>query len=169
MTYLIALAAMVLVPVLLIAGLSVNGAIAFMSLCVGSVLVSYTSADVNSVFSSFSPHNTLLTNQWVQIGLLSVPFVLTILFTRASVHGGKRLTNLLPALASGLLFALLLTPLLSAGVQRHIEAQSAWHQLSDLQTSVVLGGAAFSLLFLLFTNRTRGGHEGKKHHGKHKI
>jgi hypothetical protein len=37
-----------------------------------------------------------------------------------------------------------------------------------LQTSVILGGALFSLIFLLFTHRTRHDDEGKKKkHGKH--
>jgi zinc transporter ZupT len=169
MTYLIALAVLALLPVAAIVGLKVNGAIAFMSLCLGSVLVTYTSSDVDSVFTSFSSSkNTLATNQWVQLGLLVVPFLLTILFTRGSVKGSKKVTNVLPALASGLLFALLVVPLLSASLQHHIERQAVWHQLSNAQTGVILGGALFSLVFLLFTHRTRGHDEegGKKKHGK---
>jgi membrane protease YdiL (CAAX protease family) len=164
MTYLIALAALALVPVLMILSLRVNGAIAFMGLCVGSTLISYTSSDVDAVFTSFSAKdNELNTNQWVQLGLLVVPFLLTILFTKGSLHGHKRFTNLLPALASGLLFALLVIPLLPSGVQHQIQHQNAWRQLSNAQTAVVLGGAAFSLVFLLFTHRTRGIPEPKKH------
>lgn len=165
MTYLIVLAILALLPVIAIVALRVNGAIAFMSLCVGSVLIAYTSPDVTAVVSSFNPRHTLEANQWVRLGLLIAPFLLTILFTRGSVHGGKRYTNVLPALASGLLFALLIIPLLSSGLQHHIESQHAWQQLSNAQTAVVLGGAAFSLVFLLFTHRTRGGEDKK--HGKH--
>lgn len=167
MTYLVLLAALALVPVLAILLLRVNGAIAFMSLCVGSVLIAYTSSDVTSVVSSLNPQHTLQANQWVQLGLLVIPFLLTILFTRGSVRGGKRYTNLLPALASGLLFALLITPLFSAGLQHHIEQQEIWRHLSSAQTAVVLGGAAFSLLFLLFTHRTRKSDEPGKKHAKH--
>jgi len=155
---------MVLVPVLVITLLRVNAAIAFMSLCLGSVLVAYVSSDVSGVFTSFSAkHDTLGTNQWIQLGLLLVPFVLTLLFTRASVRGSKRFINILPALAAGLLVALLLVPLLPADVQRHVHHLAAWRQLSNLQTSVILAGAAFSLLFLLFTHRPRGDEEGGKH------
>ena len=171
MTYLIVLAALALVPVLLITLLRVNGAIAFMSLCLGSVLVTYPSGDVTSVFGSFSAsHNTLTTNQWVHVALLIVPFLLTILFTRGSVKGGKKITNALPALATGLLLALLVVPLLPADIQRQVHSQPAWHQLDSAQTGVILGGALFSLVFLLFTHRTKhGDEEGKKHkkHGKH--
>jgi hypothetical protein len=168
MTYLIVLAALALVPVLLITLLRVNGAIAFMSLCLGSVLVTYTSSDVDTVFTSFQKHNALVTNQWVQLALLVLPFLLTILFTRASVKGAKQVTNVLPALATGLLVALLTVPLLPAELQRNIHSTEAWHQLSSLQTAVILGGAFFSLVFLLFTHRTRHNEEGKKKkHGKH--
>ena len=159
------LAALALLPVLAIVLLRVNGAIAFMSLCVGSVLVTYVSGDINDMFTSFAAKGALSANQWVQLGLLVVPFILTILFTRGSVSGSKRFTNVLPALASGMLFALLLVPLLSANVQRHIKHLSVWHQLNAMQTSVILGGAAFSLLFLLLTHR-KSGDEGKKG-GKH--
>ena len=168
MTYLLVLAALALLPLLAIVLLRVNGAIAFMSLCLGSVLVAYTSSDVEGVFNSFSSSkNTLSTNQWVQLGLLVVPFLLTILFTRSSVSGSKKITNVLPALASGLLFALLVVPLLSASLQRHIQHQAVWHQLSNAQTAVILGGALFSLVFLLFTHRKRSHEEGSKKHGKH--
>lgn len=162
MTYLIVLAALALVPVLLVTLLRVNGAIAFMSLCLGSVLVTYTSSDVDTVFTTFTNQHALVTNQWVQLALLVIPFLLTILFTSGSVKGGKTVTNVLPALATGLLFALLTVPLLPADLQRNIHSTNAWHQLDDLQTSVILGGALFSLVFLLFTHRHKHDDEHKK-------
>lgn len=168
MTYLIVLGALAVVPVLLITLLRVNAAIAFMSLCLGSVLVTYTSGDVTSVFGSFSAsHNSLTTNQWVQVALLLIPFLLTILFTRGSVKGAKKVTNVLPAIATGLLCALLVVPLLPADIQHQIHHQQIWTQLSNAQTAVILGGALFSLVFLLFTHRTKHEDEGKKKHSKH--
>ena len=163
MTYLVILAALALVPVVLITLLRVNGAIAFMSLCLGSVLVRYTVSDVSSIASGLSSKISPGLNQWASLVLLVLPFVVTILFTRKSVAGNKQLTNFLPAIASGLLFALLVTPLLGGSLQIHIEGQPLWRTLSDLQTGVLLGGAFFSLVFILFTHR--GHHDGgdKKH------
>jgi len=166
MTYLFILLGLALLPVLAIVLLRVNGAIAFMSLCTGSVLATYVSPDVNDIFTSFAAKGTLSTNQWVQLGLITVPLLLAVLFTRGSVKGHKRFTNVLPALATGMLFALLIVPHLSAGVQRQIHHLSAWHQLDSLQTAVILGGAAFSLLFVLLTHRGHHDEDGK-HHGKH--
>ena len=164
-TYLAVLAALVLVPVLVVMLLRVNGAIAFMSLCLGSVLVTYTSGDITSVFGSFSAsHNQLTTNQWVQLALLVVPFLLTLWFTRGNVKGGKGVINVIPAAATGTLFALLLVPLLPADTQHHIHKLSAWHQLDNAQTAVILGGTFFSLVFLLITHRKKHDEEGKKKH-----
>jgi hypothetical protein len=167
MAYLVILAALALVPALAVILLRVNGAIAFMSLCLGSVLVTYTSSDVDTVFTNIANKNALVTNQWVQLSLLVVPFLLTLLFTRRSVKGSKNVTNVFPALATGLLCALLVVPLLPAEIQRQVHHQAAWEQLSNLQTGVILGGALFSLIFLLFTHRRKHDEEDKKKHGKH--
>lgn len=161
---LVVLAAIALVPVLAIILLRVNGAIAFMSLCLGSVLVTYTASDVDSVASSLLDKGALSINQWTQLTLLIMPLLLSILFTRGSVKGVKSIINILPAAATGLLCAILVVPLLSANLQRGVQSLSFWRQLSNAQTAVILGGALFSLMFLLFTHRKRkgGDEEGKK-------
>ncbi len=162
MTNLAILATIAVLPALAILLLCVNGAIAFMSLCLGSVLVTYTSSDVDTVFTAFTNKDALATNQGVQLALLLAPFLLTILFTRGSVKGAKNVVNLFPALATGLLCALLVVPLLPAATQRQVQHLSMWHQLSNAQTAVILAGAVFSLVFLLFTHRKRHGEdEGK--------
>ena len=171
MTPLVILAALAATPALAILVLRVNGAIAFMSLCLGSVLVTYTSSDVDTVFTSFANKDALATNQWVQLALLVVPFLLTILFTRRSVKRGlKSAVNILPALTTGLLCVLFVVPLLPSGLQHQLQSENAWRQVSNAQTGVILGGAAFSLVFLLLTHRKRKSgdeEEGKKKHGKH--
>jgi hypothetical protein len=166
MTHLVMLAALAVVPLLAILLLRVNGAIAFMSLCLGSVLVTYTSSDVTDVLGGFSASKNLSTNQWAQVVLLIAPFLLTVLFTRGSVKGAKSITNILPAAATGLLCALLVVPLLPAGLQGQLNTQTAWQQLNNAQTAIILGGALFSLTFLLFTHRRKHEEEGKKRHHK---
>jgi zinc transporter ZupT len=167
-TYLAVLGALALVPALAILVLRVNGAIAFMSVCLGSVLVTYTSNDVDTVFTKFASKEALVTGQWTRLALLVAPFLLTILFTRGSVKGAKKFINILPAVATGLLGALLAVPLLPKHLQQQVHEQTAWHQLSNAQTAVILGGALFSLLFLLFTHRRRKSEEDGKKKGKHK-
>jgi uncharacterized membrane protein len=163
MTYLIVLIALAVVPLLAIVLLRVNAAIAFMSLALGSLLVAYAAPDINTIFGGFSAGNQHDKYQWVNLGLLILPFLLTILFTRKSIKGSKQWLNMLPALASGLLFALLVVPLLPTDVQKEIHTTMMWKQLDNLQTAVVLGGAAFTLLFLLVTHRKKHDDEDKKH------
>lgn len=166
MTYLLVLAALALLPIILIVVLKVNAAIAFLSLCLGSVLVTVASVDVTTFVAALTPQKTPVITQWVNLGLLTIPFGLSIIFTRRSVHGNKQLTNFLPAVASGLLYAILVIPLLSRALQQHLKSQTAWQQLSNLETTILIAGATFSLLFLLITHR---GHRkaAEEKHSKH--
>lgn len=165
MTSLIVLGALALLPVILIVVLRVNAAIAFMSLCLGSVLVTYTAGDTVSIASGLSSNPGDETTRWVSLVLLIVPFILAALFTRKNVHGGGRhVLNFIPALATGVLLALLVTPLLGGGLQQNVQGNELWRTFSNLQTAVLLGGAFFSLLFLLITHRHHGSEEK---HAKH--
>jgi len=167
MTHLVIFAALATVPLLAIVLLRVNGAIAFMSLCLGSVLVTYTSSDVDSVVSGLEGKHAAHLEPWVQVALFVLPLLLSLLFTRGSVKGSKSLLNVLPAAATGLLCALLIVPLLPLALRQEIHQQAVWRQLNDAQTAIILGGAVFSLMFLLFTHRRKkSDEEGKK--GKHK-
>jgi hypothetical protein len=165
MANLIILALLVIVPVLLVMLLRANAAITFMGLCVGSVLVTYTTEDVTSIASGLSSHPGATITRWVQLLLLTLPFLLTCWFTRHSVKGSRQLFNLLPALAGGLLFTLLVVPLLAPSLQHALEHQTLWHELDSLQTAVVLGGAVLSLIFILSAHRSLRKAEAK--HGKH--
>lgn len=165
MANLIILGALALVPLLLILVLRANAAIAFMGLCVGSVLVTYTTQDVTSIASGLSPHPGITMTHWVQLALLTLPFLLTCWFTRHSVKGSRQLFNFLPAISCGLLFALLVVPLLSASLQHALEHQTVWHQLDSLQTAVVLGGAVLSLAFILSAHRSLRKAEGHSKRG----
>lgn len=166
MTSLIVLAALAAVPVILIVALRVNAAIAFMSLCLGSVLVTYTTSDAVSIASGLSSHPGGGITRWVSLVLLIIPFILATLFTRKNVKGGARhVLNFIPALATGVLLALLVTPLLGGALQDQVQQQELWRTLDNLQTAILLGGAFFSLLFILVTHRHH--HEAEGKHAKH--
>ncbi|MEO6761355.1 MAG: hypothetical protein ABI220_03185 [Candidatus Saccharimonadales bacterium] len=163
MVHLIILGAVVIVPVGMIVFLRANAAIAFMGLCVGSVLAAYTSSDVTSFVTAFSPvHSVLATTQWAQLILLVVPFLLSMWFTRRSVKGSFAILNFLIAIISGVMLALFVVPLLSSPWQHVLEGQSAWQQLTNLQTMTVLSGATLSLVFILATHSSLR-HSGSKH------
>ena len=145
-------AGLILLPLVLMLVLRAHGAIAFMSLCLGSVLVTYAAPDMTDFLTQFGGFSSLLTEQWIKLGLLVLPLLFVLIFTRKSISGSKQLLNFVPALATGLLLALLVIPLLPSGLQHGIEKYDAWQTLTNLRTAILLGGAFFSLMSLLMTS-----------------
>ncbi len=156
------LCALIAAPLLLMLVLRSHGAIAFLSLCLGSVLGTYVASDVTDFLTQFAGASPLVTEQWVKLGLLVTPLLLALLFTRKTVSGSKQMVNFLPALATGILLALLVIPLLPSNIQTQITDQDVWHTLTNLRTAVILAGAFFSLLFVLITNRPSSEEKHKK-------
>src|SRR5579871_264794 len=105
------LAAIIATPIILALLLKVNAAVLFMSLCVGDVLVRYTSSDVASFLFIRAPKGGNLSLSTVELGLLLLPAVLTMVFMIHSIKGHRVLLNLLPAIGVGLLTAILVEPI----------------------------------------------------------
>ena len=153
-------------PVLMFAFLRVNAAIVFLSLCLGSVLVSLVGTDADSLLSIFSGglHDN---NIALPLVFLFAPAILTTLIMIRTVKKGlPLLLNILPSAAFGVVGLLLVMPLCSAGVQGALTTTSAWHDLERLQTMVVILSAAVSLLFL-WMQRPKSSSDSDKKHGKH--
>jgi hypothetical protein len=70
--------------------------------------------------------------------------------------------DLIPGIATGLLLALLLVPILPAGLSLHIQSSSIWHHYYHYQTVIVVFGALCSIVFMLLGRQngkhSRGGH-----------
>lgn len=149
------LIAMLAIPPVVLTVLRVNAVMVFLSLCLGDVLVQYVASDANSMLTLFAPNISPISTSSIQIVVLLVPVILTTVFMMFSIHGhGKTILNLLPAIGTGLLLALLVVPLLPLGTRFAIEAQPLWHQLSKLQ-SLIVGFSAVIGLFFLWAQRRR--------------
>ena len=160
------LAAIVLVPVVLLMVLRVNAALVFLSLCLGDVLVQFVSPDANSFFSFLSSarvtNNVSASSQTVRLVLLLLPVVLTAVFMIRTVRGSSRLLlNALPSAGVGLLGALLVVPLLSAGLSHNIVHSGLWNQVQRAQ-DLIVGTSALVCLLVLWLQRPKTGGEGKK-------
>lgn len=153
MNGLILLACLALIPAFVTLWWRSHGPLTFMSVCFGYVLVTFAAPDVAAFLTGFMGVNVAVADQWVKLGLLLVPLVLTILFTGRAVGKGKLFLNAVPALSTGLLLALLLAPLLPAAWQHMVTTSSLWTVLQNLQTDVLLAGGAFSLLYLFLASR----------------
>jgi hypothetical protein len=155
-------------PVVALMALRINATLVFLSLCLGNLLVQFVGSDANSVISLASKAGAGSPNQaYVKLGLLLLPVVLTAIFMIKSVRGPKLVWNILPAIGFGLVFTLLLAPLLPAGEAHALTQSSAWTQFARAQTLVV---GASTLICLLFLWMQRSGHHHDKekgHKGKH--
>ena len=157
MTPLVVLGALALGPVVILTLLRVNAAFIFLSLCLGDVLAQFVSRDAITVVNG--AHS--VSANFVILGILLVPVVLTLVFMIRTVHGSGLVLNVLPAIGVGLLTALLVVPLTTPGLHANLVHSQAW---SDLQKSqdLIVSFSAFICLLFLWKQRP---HE--KHHRKH--
>ena len=160
MSPLILFVIIVALPVLLIMITRVNAAILFMSICVGDVLVQYLGSNAQTFISSFSSHSTQISNSTIKIILLFLPAILTMIFMFHSVKRSKLILNILPAIGTGLVVALLVEPLLSQSMQHTLGKESLWHNVIQAQALIVGISALISLFFLWFQRR------GSRNHGR---
>jgi hypothetical protein len=149
------------IPIVLILLLRSNGAIVFLSLCAGSVLVRYVGSDALNVVSGRVSENNL--PSIVQIGLLLLPALLSLLLLRKSVPSSKLIFNALAAVAVGLVTAILLVPLLPGGVQANITNNSLWAKSGQYQSGIIAAGSLIALITLWLTHHGKGRHHHKKH------
>jgi hypothetical protein len=165
----IALACIVLVPVILMMVLRINAALVFLSLCLGDVLVQFVANDTSeflTLHASKLPQQAAVTgNANIKLALLLLPVLLTSIFMIRTIHGTSRLVmNLLPSAGVGLLGALLVVPLLPSGLGHNVLDSSLWLQVQRAQ-DVIVGASAVVCLFVLWLQRPKTG--GSRKHGKH--
>lgn len=165
MTPTVTLAAIILAPVILMLVLRINAALVFLSLCLGDVLVQFVAPDANSFMPFFAGPGATADANTVKLALLGLPVLLTAVFMIRTVNGSvKLLLNALPSAGTGLLAALLVTPLVSAGLRHNIVDSALWQQVHRAQ-DLIVGSSALICLLVLWMQRPKTGGEGK--HGKH--
>lgn len=168
-TALITLLAIVGLPIVAIMALRINAALVFMAFCLGSVLTQFVADDAGwlvTLAEPTVPQAGSVSESMVKLGLLLLPPVLTAIFMIRTVRGGGRqLLNLLPAIGTGFLAALLMVPLLMPGTAIPIMALPLWQEVIKLQ-DLIIGSSALLCLLVLWLQRPKTG-EGKhhKHHG----
>lgn len=156
---LILISAIVAIPTLLLFMFRSNAAIVFLALCTGSVMAKYVVTSNTAVLKPIASLN-LTTLNYLQIGLILLPAVITALLLRERIRGAKVFINLLPSIACGLTVALLIVPLLPYGPKSQIIPEKSWQLLQQYQALVFAAGAVVSFL-LLWAGRPN------KKHGKH--
>lgn len=160
------LGALVLLPALLLIGLRINATLVFLSLCLGNVLVQFVAPDANwflQLFAAEMPDEIDTGNDNLKLILLLFPAVLTALFMIRTVRGrGKLLLNILPAAGTGLLGALLVVPLLPAGLSYDIVDSALWEEVLKSQ-NLIVGSSALVCMLVLWLQRPKTGKSGTRH------
>ena len=149
------------VPIVLLTVLRINAAMVFLSLCLGSVLVTYVSHDAGWFVAMAG--GKALSETTLNMVLLFAPVVLTAVMMIFSVHGKIRVAlNALPAAGVALLGLLLAVPLFTPGLRYMVMEQSIYGQLSRAEAFIVGVSALVSLLFLWSHRRYAKKHEDKR-------
>ena len=139
-------------PIVLLYLFRIDAAIIYLTLCLGYVLVQFISSNAISLLTAIYPNAGQLGYSTIKIILLLTPSILTMVFMFHSIGGPKRLFNVLPSIAVGLLLILLLQPLLPGGINHTILASNYWTQYQKFETFIIGGGSLFCLA-LVWTNR----------------
>jgi hypothetical protein len=162
------LAAIVLVPAIVLMVLRINAALVFLSLCLGNVLVQFVASDASTWLTTFSSSHgqvtVAATHNNIKIALLLLPAVLTAIFMIRTVSSTPKVVlNVLPAIGVGLLAALLVVPLLASNLSHNIIASSLWWNAQQAE-NVIIAGSAVVCLVILWMQRPKsgGGHKSKK-------
>ena len=140
-----------LVSLLLIL-LKTNAGVVFFSACAGSLLASQLGSDA-SLISSSVISNQEINKSVAYILLVILPVLLSAVFMRGSVSTAKLVINLLPSVATGLLLALLIVPLLPGGVSEKLVNQTIWSDLQSLQPVILVVGVISSVIMLWLTQK----------------
>lgn len=125
----------------LILGLRVPAFAAFFSILIGQLLSSEISTEAYSFAAGVSGINQL---QYVQLGLLVLPFILTVLFLRGRAPKNRLAVEFLPALFVSAALVLLTYPLIP-GLRTIVEIGTDG-EIARYQTIIIIAAAISGLL-----------------------
>lgn len=154
------LAVIVFAPLVVLTLLRANAAVAFLALCLGSVLGSFVARDLVDGLRGYIAPPTGMTDTITALILLWLPVVLVAVFMMKTIAPKQRIVNALPALAVGLLGVLLTVPFLSLDMQTEIQKSQWFGYIDTYKAAIVVGGTIVSLGLLRL--RKRGDATAKK-------
>lgn len=161
MNPLIVIGIIVAVPTLLILLSRTKAALVFMALCVGSVLSTFVGDAALDMVQLFTRSYSPAVLAGVQIGLLTAPALLTMLFLNRTLSGSKVFINVFPALLTGVMTLYFITPLLPDAVRLSVIDTEVWQELSQYQ-AIVVGTAVLLSLGQLWAGGAAARHKKQK-------
>ena len=145
--YLAILIALIAAPPVLLFLLKSSPPAAFLSLCAGALLAIYAGDDLVRQVDGVAPQ-WADGNAWIVV-LVVVPVIASLFLMRKSVlRRSKFLIQIVPALCTGLLLAILVVDNLSPSLRVGFTSLDLWRYLHNGAATIVAAGAITSLFFL---------------------
>ena len=137
----------------------VSGALVFLLLVAGTVIQRQMGTDAAVLASGGLPGQTQLVESFVRIGLVALPFVISLFLLRGTLVRAKLPLHIIPLLAAASVCLLALPELLSSAQATSLVSSSVYVTLDKFHVAVYLIGVLSSLLLLSV--------ELPKHHDRH--
>lgn len=152
-------------PIILVLISRANAAVVFLALCAGNVLQAFIGDDAQALLQGLLNNYDPTFGLYIRLGIMLIPPLFAILFLRSSVHGGKNLINIFPAITVGIANVFLAVPLLPDEIKSSIYGTSVWAEISEFQAILIGVSVLISLSIVLSGKRSHGHHKrGRKKH-----
>lgn len=166
MTPLLLVIAIVLGPAIVLYFLRINGALVYLSLCMGEVLSFFLGGNAktnNLILNNELLHSHIKSSNDVRLVLLLLPVIITAGIMVGTTGHKKWSPNILSALSVGLLAAYLVIPLLNFDASLGVASSSIWQKLVMYEPEIIGGTALYVLIMLALERSKLASHKHKKH------
>jgi hypothetical protein len=159
---LVLMGAMAALPFLLALIFRVSSVFVLVSILSGDLLVKFLSDDATLALSAVT--KTQYVSVIAQIFLLTLPLIMTLIILRKSLARSRVVLHILPLAANGLLFMVLLLPLLPAPTQGEILHNPITKQVQSFQDLIVGASVLLTLFVMWISYKPHEPHHKGKHH-----
>ncbi len=143
-----------------------NAILVFFALCAGNTLVLFASKNIayvsGHINSQLLPHQYTVTKPSLLVAILLAPPVLVAALAKHNNGLAKWPMQIFPALATGVLGILFITPYFNTSIQSDITNNQFWSQLQNYQVPIVVLCVLVSTVLLILSTYSQ--HSPKKKH-----
>lgn len=165
----IILIGLLLIPVIVIVLLEVNSVITYLAICLGEVVS--TNLNSNPIVIKLFQHAKYIHNYTylnnLKLILLLVPLVLVLIIMIRTAKGGIFTINLFGAVATGILLAYLIEPLLPSSLTLAFSSTHLWKEIFN-QESNVIGASVLLIIGMVIFQRSKFSHKSSHLKSKNK-
>ena len=147
-------------PLLVTMILRVNSIYLYLSMAAGLLLAQYVSYDTTLAINAFFSHKSF--GNYVSLGLLLTPVVLTILFLRKTMPRSKILFHIVPIVVTCATLGTFIIGYLPGGIKHQLLTNQIGKTADSAQNALIAGSTIFILLFAWITLHHSSDHRKKR-------